>query len=330
MNDLVKSVKIIGTGSYVPDTILSNEEIEARGISNADWIYESLGVKERRIASKDQVTSDLAAEAARRAMADAGMRPDDIDLIIVATATPDRPAPSTACIVQEKIKAFNAAAFDISAVCAGFIYGFSIGAQFIAANSCKNVLVIGADMFSRITDWNRRDCVFFGDGAGAAILSYCDSGEGLLSIHLCADGRGKEHFTVKAGGTENPTSFETIQNGLHYFSMNGRAVFETATEVIPNSIKFALEKANLTVDDINWVIPHQPSINILKVSAERLGIPFERVMTNMDKYANTSGATIPIILDETIKSGKVQNGDILVFAGVGSGWAWGAAVMKWV
>ncbi len=330
MSNLIKSVRICSTGSYTPEHILTNKALEEMVPTSDKWIYENLGIRERRIASKEQATSDLAVEAARRAVNNAGIKMEDIDLIIVATATPDRPAPSTACIVQEKIGAYNAAAFDISAVCAGFIYGFSIGAQFIGAGAYKKVLVIGADTFSRLTDWTRRDCVFFGDGAGAVILSPCENGDGLISFYLAADGRGKENWTVLAGGSELPASYETIDKGLHYFKMNGKKVFNTATIVIPKAIEVVLKDADLSIDDVDYLIPHQPSINILKVSAEKLGLPFEKVMTNMDKYANTSGGTVPIILDETLKSGKIKRGDIIVMAAVGSGWTFGAAVMRWV
>jgi len=330
MSNLIKSVRISGTGSYTPERIVTNKELEGMVATSEEWIYENLGIKERRIAAKGQFTSDLAAEAAKRAIKDAKLTVEDIDLIIVSTSTPDRPAPSTACIVQEKIAAFNAAAFDVSAVCAGFIYGFSIGAQFIAAGAYKNILVIGADTFSRITDWTRRDCVFFGDGAGAVVLSSCKNNEGLISFHLGADGTGKEHFTILAGGSELPASHETVDKGLHYFKMNGREVFNSATKVIPKAIEIVLKDSGLNINDVDWLIPHQPSINILKESAKKLGLPFEKVMTNMDKYANTSGGTVPIILDETLKSGKIKEGDIVVLAAVGSGWAYGAAVIKWI
>jgi 3-oxoacyl-[acyl-carrier-protein] synthase-3 len=329
MSKIIQSVKISGTGSYLPEKVVTNKELEEMQITTDEWVYKNLGIRERHIAEKNQATSDLAAVAAVRAIKDAGLCVEDIDLIIVATATPDRPAPSTACIVQEKIKAFNAAAFDLSAVCSGFIYAFSIGSQLIASRSYENILVIGADTFSKITDWKRRDCVFFGDGAGAVVLSSCENGDGLLDFCLGANGRGKENFTVQAGGSENPASMETIADGKHFFSMNGRAVFQTATEIIPTAIRKVLDETGLTIDNVDYLIPHQPSINILKVSAERLGLPFEKVMTNMDKYANTSGATIPIILDETLRAGKIKKGDIVVFAAVGSGWTWGAAVMKW-
>lgn len=326
---LTKSIKVMGTGSYTPERILTNQELEARGISTNEWIIKNIGIRERHIAAKEQATSDLAAEAAKRAIENAGLSVGDISMIIVATSTADRPCPSTACIVQKKIGAFQAAAFDISAVCAGFIYGFSIAAGFIASGAYKNILVIGADTFSRITDWEKRDCVFFGDGAGAVVLSSCERGEGLLSYYLGADGKGYDDFTVRAGGSEEPATWETVKNRRHYFSMNGKAVFEAATEVIPLGIRRVLDDTGLTVSDIDWVIPHQPNINILKVCAEKLGLPFEKVMVNLDKYANTSGGTIPILLDETLKSGKIKKGDIVILAGVGAGWTWGTALIKW-
>lgn len=329
MNKRIQSVKISGTGSYVPEKIITNGELESLNLTTDEWVYNKLGIRERHIAEKNQATSDLAAAAALKAIKAARLCAADIDLIIVATATPDRPSPSTACIVQEKIKALNAAAFDLAAVCSGFIYAFSLGSQLIASGIYKNVLVIGADIFSRITDWQRRDCVFFGDGAGAVILSACNSNDGLLNFYLGADGRGKENFTVPAGGTEIPASIDSVKGGKHFFSMNGKAVFKAAVEVIPFAILKVLTDAGLTVEDVDYLIPHQPSINILRVSAEKIGLPFHKVMTNMDKYANTSSATIPIILDETVKAGKIKKGNIVVFAAVGSGWTWGSAVMRW-
>lgn len=324
-----KSVKIVGTGSYLPERIVTNKELELAANTNDAWIFKNLGIKERRIKSDMETTSDLATEAGKKAILAAGLEPDDIDLIIVATTTPDRKAPSTACIVQEKIKATNASAFDISAVCSGFIYGFVTGAQFILSGMHKHVLVIGAESFSTIVDWTRRDCVFFGDGAGAAVLSVCDKNQGLLSARIYSDGTGKDHFTIFGGGSELPINKENYDEGYQYFTMNGKEVFDTATVVIPSAVEAVLQEADLTVSDVDYLVPHQPSINILKKSAEKLGLPFEKVMTNMDKYANTSGATIPIILDETIRSGKVKKGDKLVLAGVGSGWTWGAAVVQW-
>jgi len=329
MRQLVRNVKIIGTGSYVPETIYTNKYLESIIDTNAEWIEKNLGIKERRISAKNQCTSDLASEAALKAIENAGLTKDHIDLIIVATATPDRLAPSTAAIVQDKIKAYNAVAFDISAVCSGFLYAMSVASQFIAAGVYDNVLVIGADTFSRVTDWKRRDAVFFGDGAGAAVFSNGNVTEGFLAFRLYTDGRGKFNYTIPAGGSEMPASEETVKNGLHYFQMNGRAVYETGAKVLPIAINQVLNDTGLTIDDIDYMIPHQPSIKILQKTAEILGLPWEKVMTNMDKYANTSGGTIPILLDEVNRAGKLKKGNTLLFAAVGSGWTYGASILKW-
>lgn len=329
MKQLVRNVKIIGTGSYTPETIYTNQFLETILETSDEWIRDNLGIRERHIAAEGEATSDIAAKAAIRAIENSGISKDDIDLIIVATATPDRLAPSTAAIVQDKIEAYNAVAFDIAAVCSGFLYGMSVASQFIASGVYDNVLVIGADTFSRITDWKRRDAVFFGDGAGAAVFSSGNVNEGFLAFRLYTDGRGKWNFTIPAGGSEIPASTETIEKGLHYFQMNGRAVYETGTQVLPKAINQVLSDTGLTIDDIDYMIPHQPSIRILQKTAEIIGLPWEKVMTNMDKYANTSGGTIPILLDETNRSGKLKKGNTLLFAAVGSGWTYGASILKW-
>ena len=329
MKQLIRNVKIIGTGSYTPEKIVTNQYLETIIETNDQWIQDNLGIKERRIAAENQATSDLASEAALKAIENAGLSKDDIDLIIVATATPDRLAPSTAAIVQDKIQAYNAVAFDIAAVCSGFLFGMSVASQFIASGVYDNVLVIGADTFSRITDWKRRDAVFFGDGAGAAVFSHGNVNEGFLAFRLYTDGRGKFNYTIPAGGSEMPASYETVKNGLHYFQMNGRAVYNTSTKVLPIAIKQVLADTGLTIDDIDYLIPHQPSINILRKTAEVIGLSWEKVMTNMDKYANTSGATIPLLLDEVNKAGKLKKGSIVLFAAVGSGWTYGASIIKW-
>ena len=329
MKQYVRQVRIIGTGSYTPETIYTNEYLESIVDTNAKWIEEKLGIKERRISSPNQATSDLAKKAGENAIKNAGLSIDDIDLIIVATATPDRLAPSTAAIVQDKLRTYNAVAFDIAAVCSGFLYGMSVASQYIASGVYDNVLVIGADTFSRITDWSKRDCVFFGDGAGAAILSHADDNEGFIAFRLYTDGRGKWNYTIPAGGSELPASEETLKKGLHYFQMNGRAVYETGIAVLPKAINQVLNDTNLSIKDIDLMIPHQPSIAILQKTAEIIGLPFNKVMTNMDKYANTSGGTIPIILDEINRAGKLREGTIILFAAVGSGWTYGASIMKW-
>lgn len=322
----MKRAYIKGTGSYTPPKVLKNDFFDAVGSSD-EWIFKNLGIRERRIA-EGEVTSDLASKAALNAIESANITPEEVDLIIVATSTPDRQAPSTACFVQEKINAKKAVAFDISAVCSGGLYGLAIGSQFIQTGMYKNVLVIGADTFSSITDWSRKDSVFFGDGAGAIVLSATEEDKGFFDFKLFADGTGKYHFNIPAGGCEIPASEETIKQGLHFFQMNGKEVFNTATKVLPEAINEILNSNNLKAEDVDWVIPHQPSIRILQKVAEEVQIPFEKVMTNMDKYANTSGGTIPIVLDETYRSGKIKQGDILLFAAVGSGWTWGSALYK--
>ena len=329
MHQIVRRVKIIGTGSYVPETIYTNEYLESIIDTDANWIFNTLGIKERRIAGRDETTSDLACKAGKKAVNDAGLSVDDIDLIIIATATPDRLAPSTACFVQDKLKAYNSAAFDIAAVCSGFLFSMSVASQYIASGIYQNVLVIGADTFSKITDWERRDAVFFGDGAGAVVVSHANVNEGFLAYRLYSDGRGKYNFTVPAGGSEMPSCLDTAKKGLHFFQMNGRAVYNTGTQVIPKAVKQVLLDTGLDINDIDYMIPHQPSIGILKKTAEILGLPFEKVMTNMDRYANTSSGTIPILLDELKKSKTLKKGDIILFAAVGSGWTYGASIIKW-
>jgi len=328
MKQSITNVKITGTGSYVPEKIVTNKDLEIRANTSDQWIFEKLGIRERRVVT-DELTSDLAAQAALNALASANLTPDDIDLIIVATSTPDRLAPSTACIVQDKIKAYKAVAFDLAAVCSGFLYAYSTAAQFVSNGIYKHVLVIGADTFSKIIDWDRRDCVFFGDGAGAIVLSRNEDHDGLLRFRLYADGRGKHNFTIPGGGSEHPISQASLDNRKRYFEMNGPAVYETAVSVLPNTIEEVLRDANKSIDEVSLLVPHQPSIRILKETARRLGMPFEKVMINMDKYANTSGGTIPIVLDETNKAGKIKPGDFILFAAVGSGWTWGAALVKW-
>ncbi|MCW5520420.1 ketoacyl-ACP synthase III [Aureitalea sp. L0-47] len=323
----MKNAFIKGTGSYTPKNVVKNEFFESVGSSH-EWIYNTLGIKERRIAN-GETTSDLAYMAAKKALKNANLKPSDIDLIIVATATPDRPAPSCACFVQEKLKATNAVAFDLSAVCSGALFSISTGVQFIKSGMYKNVLIIGADTFSKITDWSRRDSVFFGDGAGALVLSETDEDKGFVDFLLHTDGTGKDHFTIPAGGSEKPASDDTLRSNQHFFQMNGKEVFKTAVNVVPKSIKKILAKNNYSIGDIKFLLPHQPSIGILKAVAQKIGMPFEKVKTNMDRYANTSGGTIPILLDENHRNDEFNKGDLVLFAAVGAGWTWGSALYKW-
>lgn len=330
MRQVVRNVKIIGTGSYVPQKIYTNKYLESIVPTSDEWIRTNLGIEERHIAADDETTSDLAAKAGLKAIENAGITVDDIDLIIVATATPDRKAPSTASIVQHKLEAYHAAAFDISAVCSGFLFAMSVGTQYIASGVYHNVLIIGADTFSKIVDWTRRDAVFFGDGAGAAVLSIANVTEGFLAHRLYTDSSHNNlGFTIPAGGSEIPITKDVLEKGLQYFQMDGKAVFDSATQALPQAIYQVLEDTGLSISDIDLMIPHQPSIKILKKTAEIIGLPFEKVMTNMDKYANTSSGTIPILLDEVNHSGKIKKGYNVLFAAVGSGWTYGAAIVKW-
>ncbi|AZQ44723.1 3-oxoacyl-ACP synthase III family protein [Nonlabens ponticola] len=318
---------IKGTGSYAPENVVKNDFFESVG-SNDAWIYKNLGIKERRI-STGETTSDLATQAGKKAIENAELSVDDIDLIILATATPDKLAPSCACFVQEKLGAFNAVAFDISAVCSGAVFATATAVQFIKSGMYKNVLVIGADTFSNITDWERRDSVFFGDGAGAMVISHTTEDKGFIDFLLHTDGRGKDCWNIPAGGSLTPTTTETLDQGLQYFQMDGPAVYQTAVDVVPKSINKILKLNNLHIDQIDHLIPHQPSVRILQSVAETVGLPWEKVHTNMDRYANTSGGTIPIMLDEVHRQGLFEKGQHVLFAAVGAGWTWGTAIYKW-
>ena len=318
---------IIGTGSYAPDHVVSNTYFDRVG-SNDAWIQERLGIKERRIA-QGETTSELATRAAERALEMAGMKASELDLIVLATATPDRPAPASACMIQDKLGAVNAAGFDIAAVCSGALFALTTACQYIESGFYKNVMVIGADTFSNIIDWDRRDAVFFGDGAGALLLSATEEDRGFIGFDMNTDGSGRDGFTVPAGGSERPASEETLAQGLHCFQMDGQAVYQTAIKAVPASIEKVLEKTGVSIDDIACMLPHQPSIKILEEVARRVGLPWEKVRTNMDRYANTSGGTIPIVLDETWRNETFNPGDHLLFAAVGAGWTWGTALYKY-
>jgi len=326
---LTKGIKIIGTGHYVPEKILTNRELEKQAGTSDKWIRENLGIVERRIASNNQSTSDLATYAAQAALQNANVDATEIDSIILATATPDRIAPASSTKIQANIGAINASAFDMNAVCSGFIYALTVGAQLIRSGMSNKVLVIGADTFSRITDWTRRDCVFFGDGAGAVVLSESNDSSDFLCSRLYADGTGYEAFTVPASGSEISPTIHSNNSNKRIFEMNGHLVYKTATKVIPEAISNVLAQSGFSACDIDHVIPHQPSIGILKECASRTGIPFSKFHTNMDKYANTSSATIPLLLSEVNSAGIISPGELVAFVAVGAGWTWGASLIRW-
>ncbi|WP_245536015.1 3-oxoacyl-ACP synthase III family protein [Psychroflexus torquis] len=317
--NLHMNVFINGTGMCVPKKIISNLYFEKVGSSD-NWIFNNLGIKERRI-TVNESTSDLASMAGIEAISNAGLTPDDIELIIVATSTPDKQAPSCASYVQNKIKAFNAGAFDISAVCTGALYALSVAYQFIKTGTYKNVLVIGADTFSKVTDWKRRDSVFFGDGAGAIVLSQTEENKGFIDFNLFSDGRGAEIFTIENKEPQNSES-------KSYFHMDGKGIYQGATTAVPKAINKLLVKNNFSIDEIDLLIPHQPSISILKSIAKDIGLPFEKVFTNMDKYANTSGATVSLAYHDALQKGLLKDAKYILLAAVGSGMAWGSALYK--
>lgn len=323
-------VGIVGMGSYVPDRILTNYDLEKMVDTSDEWIVSRTGIKERRICQKDQATSDLAVVAARRALANAGLTPQDIDLIIVATISPDMLFPSTSCLVQAALAAGHAAAFDLSAGCSGFVYGLVTGAQFVQTGLYNRVLVIGADALSRLTDWeDRRTCILFGDGAAAAIVSRVPTGYGLRASFLRADGSGQSSLCMPAGGSRRPASLETVQNREHFIKMEGPEVFKFAVKVMQEATQEVLEKSQLTLADIKLFVPHQANIRIIEASLNRMGVEAERVFLNVGKYGNTSAASVGIALDEALQAGRIAEGDYILLVGFGAGLTWGSLLLKW-
>ncbi|MCG7376974.1 ketoacyl-ACP synthase III [Paenibacillus sp. ACRSA] len=329
MNNL-RPVGVIGTGKYVPEKILTNSDLEKMVDTNDEWIVSRTGIKERHIAAPDQATSDLAYEAAIKALESAGMTGSDLDLIIVATITPDSAFPSTACILQDKLGAKGAAAFDLSAACSGFVYGLATATSFIKSGLYNNALVIGADCLSRITDYtDRNTCVLFGDGAGAVIVGEVPEGRGFKSFDLGAEGAGGSLLQLEGGGSRLPASTETIENKKHYIYMNGREVFKFAVRVMGTATLEVLNKAGLDRSDVDLFVPHQANIRIIQSAMQRLDLPEEKVVVNVDKYANTSAASIPLALVEAAEEGRMKAGDTVLMVGFGGGLTWGASVLVW-
>jgi 3-oxoacyl-[acyl-carrier-protein] synthase-3 len=325
-----RSVGIIGLGSYVPEKVITNQDLEKMVDTSDEWIVERTGIRERHVVQAGETTSDLAFKAAERALLDAGVNANEIDLIIVATVTPDMTFPTVACLVQERLKAVKAAAFDITAVCSGFMYAMVAGITFIQTGVYKKVLVIGAEALSTIVDWtDRNTAILFGDGAGAAVLAETTPGYGILGVHLGADGAGGDLLKVPAGGSRSPASTDTVANRLHFVQMDGNEVFKFAVKVMGEAAKQALEDANLSANDVSYLVPHQANMRIILSAAKRIGISMDKVIVNVDKYGNTSAASIPIALDEAVKDGKIKHGDVIVMVGFGGGLTWGASVIKW-
>ncbi|MGB7746941.1 MAG: beta-ketoacyl-ACP synthase III [Verrucomicrobiia bacterium] len=325
-----RTCSITGVGSYLPAKILTNAHLEKMVDTSDEWIITRTGIQSRRLAAKDEFTSDMAAHAAQRAMKKAGVTSDQIDLIIVATITPDMPFPATACIVQQKIEAHRAAAFDLEAACSGFIYGLEIGQQFIMSRTYDTVLVIGAEKLSSIVDWtDRNTCVLFGDGAGAAVLQSRPNSHGLLTAVMGADGSKGNLIHMPGGGSRCPASVTSVNARLHFLRMEGKETFKNAVQAMLTAAREALRRCELDITKIKCVIPHQANQRIIDAVGERLGATREQLFINLDRYGNTSAASVAIALDEAVSSGRIERGDLILLVVFGAGLTWGAAVIEW-
>ncbi len=326
----LRNVSIAGTGSYVPERVVTNKDLERMVDTTDEWIKTRTGIEQRRVAEKDSATSDLAFNAAVKALDNAGLKSGEIDLIIVATITPDMFFPSTACFVQQKLGISGNIAFDVTAACSGFVYALSTACHYIASGMVENALVIGAETLSRVTDWSDRStCVLLGDGAGAAVLKADEKRRGFLSFSLGADGSSWELLHIPGGGSRTPSSADTIEKRMHYIKMKGNELFKIAVRVLVDAAGSALAKAGLTADDVDLLIPHQANLRIINAVARRLGLDDDRVYTNLSKYGNTSAASIPLAMDEAAANGALKRGDIVVLDAFGGGLTWGACVLQW-
>ena len=322
---------ITGTGSFTPEKVLTNADLEKMVETTDEWITTRSGIKERRIADKETAASDLSFEATKKAMAEAKIKPEELDLILIGTVTPDYLLPSTACILQDRLGAKNAAVMDIVAACSGFLYGLSVAQAFIYSGKYKTILVIGVEVLSKITNWNDRNtCVLFGDGAGAAIVQRTqENNKGILATYLCGDGSLANLLHIPVGGTRTPLTKENIDKGDQYIKMEGSEVFKSAVRSMEDAATRALKEANISAEQIDLLIPHQANIRIIEATAKRLKLPMEKVFVNIDKYGNTSAASIPIALDEARKSGRIKPGNITLLVAFGAGFTWGSAVIRW-
>ncbi|HAD81213.1 MAG: 3-oxoacyl-ACP synthase [Candidatus Edwardsbacteria bacterium RIFOXYD12_FULL_50_11] len=326
----MKYAAILGTGHFVPEKILTNADLEKIVETTDEWITQRSGIKERHISDEKTPTSKLCIEAARRALEAAGIKPEELDFIIIGTITPDMMFPSTACIVQAALGAKNAAAFDLSAGCTGFIYGLELARSLITADPRRKILVIGAEELTKITDWtDRGTCVLFGDGAGAAVLGAVDEDRGILGTYLGADGNLGDLLYMPGGGSLNPASHQTVDEKMHVVKMAGNKVFPHAVRNMLEASMKAMESAGITKDQLNLLIPHQANIRIIEAIAERLGAGADTVYVNIQKYGNTSAASIPIALDEAVREGRIKKGDLVMLVAFGAGFTWGAVLIRW-
>lgn len=326
----LKNVGIIGLGSYKPEKIMTNADLEKMVETSNEWIVSRTGIEERRIAEDNQATSDLAYEAAKRALENAKISAEELDLIIVATMTPDYFTPATAALVQDKLGAKNAAAFDLSSACSGQVYALVTAQNFIATGAYKKALVIGAETLSKVIDWtDRNTCILFGDGASAMVLGEVEKGYGIKAFNLGADGSGEKALLVPAGGSRTPATAETVQNKEHFLKMAGKEVFKFAVNVIPETVGKALQNAGLKMNDIDLIVPHQANYRIVSAAAKKMEYPEEKFYMNLNKMGNTSGASIGLALTEACEKGLVKKGDNLVFVGFGAGLSYASIVVTW-
>ncbi|MEE8412324.1 MAG: beta-ketoacyl-ACP synthase III [Acidobacteriota bacterium] len=324
------SAIVSGTGRSVPERVLTNADLEKIVDTSDEWITSRTGIKERRIAADDEVLSKFASEAGRQALEAAGVSPEDVDLLVLATVTPDMPIPATACTIQHDLGCVNAAAFDLAAGCSGFIYAQSVAKQFVISGRCAHALVIGAELLSKYIDWtDRTTCVIFADGAGAALLSAGSPPRGVLASAMHSDGSMVDFISMPGGGTLHPPSQAMIDERLHFIKMKGNETFKMAVRCIEEVCREVLDQAGLTPDDVDWFIPHQANARIITAVGKRLGMNDERCYINIDRYGNTSSASIPIALDEVVRDGKIEPGHIVLMAAFGAGLTWAASVARW-
>ena len=321
---------ITGTGRSVPDRVVTNKDLESIVDTSDEWIRTRTGIRERRIAAEGEGVSKYAGEAGRRAIEAAGISPEQIDLIVLATVTPDMPIPATSCLLQHELGCVNATAFDMQAGCSGFIYAQSVAKQFLLTGRCDHVLVIGAELLSKFLDWeDRTTCVIFADGAGAVVMSAGEAPRGVLASSMHTDGTMTDFICLPGGGAKNPPSAETLAKGLHFIRMRGNETFKMAVRRLEEVCREALDAAELKTDDVDWFIPHQANRRIIDAVGSRLGINDERCYVNIERYGNTSAASIPIALDEVVRQGKIKEGDVVLMAAFGAGLTWAASVVRW-
>jgi 3-oxoacyl-[acyl-carrier-protein] synthase-3 len=322
--------RITGTGSYAPSTVITNTDLEKKIDTSDEWITERTGIRERRIAGDSEAASDLCVTAAKLAMKEAAVRPADIDMVIVATMSGDMPMPSTASILQHKLGIHCAAAFDVNAACSGFLYGLAVADNFVKSGSSTKLLLVGVEVNSKFLDWeDRSTCVLFGDGAGAVVLEPSRGKSGILSTHLYSDGSMWDYVCLPGGGSRYPPSADTVKNGLHYIKMRGNETFKVAVRTLEKLVVETLEKNSIKPSDLAMLIPHQANLRIISATAKRLKLPMSKVAVNLDKYGNTSSASIPMVLDEVVRAGKIKKGEYVLLEAFGGGLTWASALIRW-